>query len=183
MQVSNPCIKYCRRICRDKTSTTKCEGRTQVCMHICTRTKLYAPPHFMVGGITKPFLLAKLNRVEYKIRVLMRDWIKVLLLPEEGWFGLVMMLGNFQCQGFLQYFFDYKPEFAFQNNPKNLDPSYKMQYKWGLPDFFFSCLCFLISDTLSLGQGLIHTDKLSQRDVKPPNTQTNSHENIYCNLS
>ena len=39
-QVSNPCIKYYRRACGDKNSTTKCEKYVQ------TRAKLYGPPHF-----------------------------------------------------------------------------------------------------------------------------------------
>ena len=43
-QVSNPCIKYFRRSCGDKSNTKKFDGRTYVWV------KLYAPPHFVAGA-------------------------------------------------------------------------------------------------------------------------------------
>ena len=41
---------------------------------------------------------------------------------------------------------------------------------WGLFGHFFSCLSFLSSFSLSLGGGLIETEILSQRAVKPNST-------------
>ena len=61
--------------------------------------------------------------------------------------------------------------------PTNLDSSRARGYctcsrfGWGLFGHFFSCLSFLFSFSLSLGDGLIKTEILSQRAVKPKNNQ------------
>ena len=60
--------------------------------------------------------------------------------------------------------------------PTNLDYSRTRPYcscsrcRWGLFEHFFSCLSFLFSFSLSLGDGPIQTEILSQRADNPKTT-------------
>ena len=68
--------------------------------------------------------------------------------------------------------------------PTNLDYDRARAYcacskcGWGLSGHFFSRLSFLFSHSLSVGDGPIWTEILSQRAVKPKKTQKNNHINV-----
>ena len=74
---------------------------------------------------------------------------------------------NFQCRGVLQ--FGYSRARAYCT---------RSRCGWGLFGHFYSPLSFLSSFSLSLGDGSIYTEILSQRAVKPKTTNqptTNGH--------
>ena len=69
--------------------------------------------------------------------------------------------------------------------PTNLDHSRAGAYcacsrcRWGLFGHFFSHLSILFSFSLSLGDGLIETEILSQRAVKPTTTNQPAYIHTY----
>ena len=74
---------------------------------------------------------------------------------------------------------------AVPGRPTNLDKSRARVYcscsrcGWGLFGHFFSRLSFLFSFSLSLGDGPIQTEILSQRAVKP---KTTNQQTFFCSF-
>ena len=106
------------------------------------------------------------------------EWVGYLYADQtatnEGWSGVAMVLAKFPM-----------PE-----RPTNLDYSRARAYcaysrcEWGLFGYFFSHLSFLSSFSLSLGDGPMYTEILSQRAIKPkatnqPNTRMSSKQPSY----
>ena len=118
--------------------------------------------HGLAFGISK-FYIAPYGKIKHKL-------VNLSSNCDEGWSGGAMVLGIIPVLG----------------SPTNLDRARAYcaysRCGWGLLGHFFSHLSFLSSFALSLGGGLILTEILSQRAVKPKTTNQPANCDVKSGL-